>query len=51
MHETMTKRVTATTLLLGAMLLLAACNTMEGMGEDMQSAGSGLEKEAQEAND
>lgn len=44
------------TLLLALMLgvagvSLGACNTMEGMGEDMQSAGGALEEEANEAND
>ncbi len=28
---------------------LTACNTVEGFGEDMQSAGEGIEDEAQEA--
>jgi predicted small secreted protein len=32
-------------------LALAACHTMEGVGEDMQSAGRNLEKEAQDANE
>lgn len=27
---------------------LAACNTMEGLGEDTQAAGHGLEKAAQD---
>lgn len=35
----------------GIALTLGACNTMEGMGRDMQSAGQGLENEAQDAND
>ncbi len=29
-----------------AMLLLAACNTVEGAGEDLQSAGSAVENAA-----
>lgn len=28
--------------------LLSACNTMEGMGRDFQSAGKSLEKKAEE---
>lgn len=31
-------------------LALAACNTMEGMGKDIKSAGSKMEEEAQDAN-
>lgn len=33
----------------GTVLALGACNTMEGVGEDMQAAGGGLESEAEEA--
>lgn len=29
-----------------ATLLLASCNTMEGMGQDMQQAGQGIERSA-----
>lgn len=29
---------------------LAACNTMEGVGEDVEAAGSSLEEEAEDAN-
>ena len=32
-------------------ILLSACNTMEGMGEDIQEGGQSLENEAQEHND
>lgn len=34
----------------GAVLALGACNTMEGVGQDMQAAGQGLENEAEDAN-
>jgi predicted small secreted protein len=38
---------TVTTLLaLSLVLLLAACNTMRGAGEDIQKAGSAIEKAA-----
>ncbi|MEX1081940.1 MAG: entericidin A/B family lipoprotein [Halofilum sp. (in: g-proteobacteria)] len=37
----------ATTLLLFG-LLLAGCNTMEGMGEDTEEAGEAVEEEASE---
>ena len=31
-------------------LLLSACNTMEGMGEDIQQGGEKLENEAEQHN-
>ena len=34
--------------LLAGMLALSACNTFEGMGQDMQDAGEAIEDEAQE---
>lgn len=30
---------------------LAACNTIEGVGEDVEAAGSAIEEEAEEAQD
>ncbi len=33
----------------GACLMLAACNTTEGAGRDIQSAGRGIEDVAQDA--
>lgn len=33
----------------GAVLALGACNTMEGVGQDMQAAGQGLENKAEES--
>lgn len=35
--------------LTAALCLLAGCNTMNGLGEDMQSAGSHLSDKAQES--
>ncbi len=32
--------------LMFAMLVLSACNTMQGMGKDVQKAGSAVEKAA-----
>ena len=37
--------------LIGAASFLAACNTVEGAGRDVQSAGQAVEQTAQEAND
>lgn len=34
-----------------AMLALAACNTIEGIGEDLQAAGRAIDKEAEEHQD
>ena len=31
-------------------LLLAGCNTIEGAGEDLESAGGAIEEEAEEAD-
>lgn len=36
--------------LLGASMV-AACNTVEGVGEDVQAAGQAVEQTAQESND
>lgn len=30
---------------------LAGCNTIEGVGEDLESAGSAIDREAEEASD
>lgn len=49
MQSTMTRRLLA--LALAAMMLgLAGCNTMEGLGKDIQSAGRALEGEAEESD-
>jgi entericidin B len=34
--------------ILGASFLLAACNTMEGFGRDVEKGGQKVEREAQE---
>jgi predicted small secreted protein len=34
--------------ILGASFLLAACNTMEGVGRDVEKGGQKVEREAQE---
>lgn len=36
---------------IGALSVLAACNTVEGVGEDVQAAGHAVEQTAQESND
>ncbi len=46
-EESIVKFMKATALLFFA-LLLAGCNTMEGMGEDTQEAGEAVEEEASE---
>ena len=38
-------------LILAALFSLAACNTIEGMGKDMQDAGEAIEGEAQEEDE
>jgi predicted small secreted protein len=37
-----------TALLLSSTLLLSACNTMEGMGKDVEKGGEALKNEARE---
>lgn len=37
--------------MIGALSVLAACNTVEGVGEDVQAAGQAVEQTAQETND
>lgn len=44
----MLKRLVATTILL-PLIALGACNTTEGMGEDLQSAGKAVEKAADDS--
>jgi predicted small secreted protein len=43
-------RYTSLVLLCGALSFLAACNTVEGVGEDVQSAGRAVERTADKAN-
>ncbi|EKV32536.1 hypothetical protein C882_2615 [Caenispirillum salinarum AK4] len=40
-----------TLLLAGGTIILAGCNTMEGIGEDTQAAGQALEDTAEDASD
>jgi predicted small secreted protein len=42
---------TTTTGLLAALVLLTACNTVEGAGRDLESAGSTIEKSANDNKD
>jgi predicted small secreted protein len=37
--------------LLGLLALVAACNTVEGMGADIQQGGAAIENEANEVSD
>lgn len=39
-------RATIATLALGAAMILSACNTVEGAGRDLQSAGEAIEETA-----
>ena len=39
-------RATLATLAIGAALLISACNTVEGAGRDLQSAGQAVEDTA-----
>lgn len=39
-------RATLATLAIGAALLVSACNTVEGAGRDLQSAGEAVEEVA-----
>lgn len=45
------RRKAALAVALGSVLVLGGCNMMEGLGEDVQSAGQGLEEEADELNE
>lgn len=45
----MTKKLTTLLLLGGFTLGLAGCNTMEGMGQDIERGGEEIEEEANEA--
>jgi len=45
MEVSMTKKILAAVLLTGS-LMVAACNTVEGAGKDVQSAGQAVEKAA-----
>lgn len=43
--------VAGAALLVITVLMLAGCNTIEGVGEDTQAAGRGIEKAAESAKD
>lgn len=49
MFSKLTSPIAAVAALFGAGML-GACNTVEGVGEDVEAAGSALEREAEEAN-
>jgi predicted small secreted protein len=53
MESHMSRKLTfmAFAALIGASSFLAACNTVEGAGRDVQAAGQGIEQSAQESND
>lgn len=44
-------KLTAFVLLILMTLGLAACNTVEGIGEDMGAAGDAIDREAEESKD
>jgi len=48
---TSTKRLLAGAAALLLLIGTAGCNTMAGMGEDIESAGKGLEHEAEETQE
>lgn len=39
------------TLLFASFLLLSACNTMQGLGRDIETLGSGIDRSASKAKD
>jgi predicted small secreted protein len=45
----MLKKLVALVSLIGFVLGLAACNTMEGVGQDVQAGGKAIEKAADKA--
>jgi len=44
------KPIKPVTLIAAALLALAGCNTAEGVGEDIESAGEAIDEEAEEHN-
>ena len=40
------KKITAICAVLAAMLTLSACNTVQGIGQDVQKAGNAIERAA-----
>lgn len=54
MERFMSKNITTTLVAMAALVgagSLVACNTVEGVGEDVQKAGTVIEQTAQETND
>jgi len=50
----MSRKITSPLIAMAAIMAagsLAACNTVEGVGEDVQQAGEAIEETAQETND
>jgi predicted small secreted protein len=42
----MVKKIAAQTIVFGLVALLAACNTISGVGKDLEAAGSAIDKAA-----
>jgi len=54
METFMSRKITSPLIAMAAIMAagsLAACNTVEGVGEDVQQAGEAIEETAQETND
>jgi predicted small secreted protein len=54
MEKLMSKKITSPLVALAALMgavSLTACNTVEGVGQDVERAGEAIEETAQEAND
>jgi predicted small secreted protein len=51
MESQMSRKITLPlfAILIGASAFLAACNTVEGVGQDVQAAGQGIEQSSEEA--
>jgi len=47
--KSITNRITVLAAVLGAMTMVAACNTVGGVGEDLQSGGKAIERTADDA--
>jgi predicted small secreted protein len=47
-EEVMLKRFVSALVGLGFVAMLAGCNTMEGVGQDMKAAGNGIENSARD---
>lgn len=44
-----TNRIAVLAAVLGAMTMVAACNTVEGVGQDLKSGGKAIERTADDA--